>query len=156
MGTFTTKPFSEMTDDELQGLVKDAHAVLRASYYREIRGLADDLLDELKRGALEVDGEAVDRWIHETLDGHQRVIYTYEAQMVAIISDHDNAYADNYGADGLVQDGAINWAGIAYAAMREDLLEELDSRGFDPNDPQTWLDELQAEGTTTDEEDNHA
>jgi hypothetical protein len=75
-------------------------------------------------------------WIHETVDGHEFVIYTAKAQSVLAISANDGAYIENYGTEGVVCDGGLNWSGLAYAAMEADLFEALgDLDDFDVNDP---------------------
>jgi hypothetical protein len=106
--------------------------LLRAAYYGEIRDLAREVRGLVNEGELK-DSEDVDTWIHETLDGHQFVIYTAQAQEVLFISSNDG-----YGAEeGLVNfSNGIPWEQLAYWAMRQDLLEQLDALEVDVNNPE--------------------
>jgi hypothetical protein len=109
-------------------------------YRAEIRSLAEEAITEARSGDHGIGERCREwllEWVHETLDGHQFVIYTAQAQAVVAISDNDGAYVENYGADGLVKDGSLNWSALAYAAMEADLMDYL-SRcvdDFDVNDP---------------------
>jgi hypothetical protein len=108
-------------------------------YYDEICTLAAEAVKEARKGTFGTGEEAregLQEWVHETLDGHEYVIYTAQAQSVISISNNDGAYVENYGSDGLVKNGELNWSALAYAAMEADLLEALNSTGgFDVNDP---------------------
>jgi hypothetical protein len=111
----------------------EARRVLRADYYQEVASVADDLLQALKNGEV-TDREGALDWLHETLDSHRRVIYTAQAMEVVLVSDNDGAYDDNYGAEGIVEDGQIQWSRLAYAAMEADVFDNLRTRdNFDIN-----------------------
>jgi hypothetical protein len=117
-------------------------------YYAEIRNLAEEAYKEARSGDHGTGEQAREwllEWLHETLDGHQFVIYTAQAQAVLAISNNDGACVENYGADGLVQDGALNWGMMAYCAMEQDVFEAM-SRidDFDVNDPNPERDDADA------------
>ncbi len=110
--------------DSAEERIKSGLDALRHEYHNEVRSLADDVRAEVKAGRL-ADSEAVDTYLHETIDGHQWVIYTWRSQMVALVSDNSDAFVDQFGTEGLVKDGAINWAGMAYCALEQDVRESL-------------------------------
>lgn len=136
MPSLLTKPFAELTRQEAEDLVRDAESILRAEYWQDVRNAAESIRDEL-RGQIKdgVTGEPLREWliehVHETIDGSQRVIYTWEAQKCVLFSDNDGAYAENFGTDGMVEDGMINWSRLAYAAFEADVIEELTADVFD-------------------------
>jgi hypothetical protein len=134
------KHYSQMTREEADAAVKEAEAVLRAEYWADIRGIVADIKSELKE-RLEAGegGEPLREWLIEytdsTVDGHHNVIYTYAAQKVVLFSDNAGAYVENYGDEGLADGGDINWSRLAWAAMREDVIEQLEAEGIEYNDP---------------------
>jgi hypothetical protein len=95
---------------------------------REYRETVSGIVEDLKRAVH--DGEVTDRdgamdWLHDTIDGHHDVIYTYAAQEVVRHSRNDGAYFEQFGDEGAVKDGAINWSVLAYCALEADVLEEI-------------------------------
>lgn len=60
-----------------------------AEYMAEIRSIAAEYLK----------GSRTDRedWLHEAIDSHEYVIYTFKARCVAIATDHPEAYQDELG-----------------------------------------------------------
>jgi hypothetical protein len=104
----------------------EAMRVLRAEYFDTVRGIVADLQRAIKDKEVSTEDEAQD-WLHETVDGHQDVIYTYKAQQVLLHSDNTDAYVEEYGAGGVIQDGAINWSVLAYAALLADVRDAIGS-----------------------------
>lgn len=96
---------------------------------REYRDTVNGIVEDLKSAC--ADGEITDRdgaqdWLHQTIDGHHDVIYTYAAQNVILQSRNDGAYFEQFGDDGgAVKDGAINWSLLAYCALEADVLEAI-------------------------------
>ena len=82
--------------------------------------------------------QAISDLADETLDGHSFCIYTAESQDVIRHSNNDGAAADNFGADGIVQDGQLNWGLMAYCAIEQDVLEEIGRQGHDVNDEDSF------------------
>jgi hypothetical protein len=113
---------------------QDAHQVLRADYWSDVRDVAEELKQRIADGDFTDRDEFLDA-LHETVDGHQRVIYTAQAQECLLYSDNDGAYFEEFGSEGAVQDGAINWSALAFAAFHRDIIEHLDAIGVDVNDP---------------------
>jgi hypothetical protein len=103
-------------------------------YHAEITDLASDLYDE----ALEQndnDHESAmnaisDNMLHELVEGHRWVIYTYSNELVARFSDNSEAYLDCYDNESIgqiVSDGGLDAVKpiIAYFAMYQDILDEI-------------------------------
>jgi hypothetical protein len=111
----------EATNEET---MEDAMRVLRADHWQYVRGLAEEAEALCKSGEL-ADAEALDEWLHETVDGSDRVIYTWKAQRLLLCTENQDAMADEYGTEGLVEDGSVNWGGMAYHALLADVRELL-------------------------------
>jgi hypothetical protein len=108
--------------------VDDAERILRKAYRQDVIGIVSAYADAL--GTDVTDDESADTWMHETIDGSQRVIYTWQAQNCLLWSDNDGQYAEEFGEDGMVEDGVIQWSRLAFSAFRVDVLEELDTYGL--------------------------
>ena len=113
-------------------LMGQAIGLMRRAYYGMIRDLSQEIIKAIHDDEI-TDSDALQDRIHEDCDGSQWVIYTFKAQQVLLASDNDGAYADDFGEEGIVKDGAINWSGLAYAAMARDLSEQLDAEGVNLN-----------------------
>ena len=112
-----------------------------SEYRNDVDAVAEDIIDFAKDSDQtgEQLREAVLEYMHESLDGCARVIYTGQAQEGLAESNNDGAYADNYGTEGMVTDCGINWSALMYAAMEQDVIERLDALGFDINNPEASL-----------------
>ena len=107
-------------------------------YYREINDLADDLysvaLDQ-KDNDHDMAVEAIhDHLLHETVDGHQWVIYTYSNELVERFSANAEAFKDCYDNESigaLVVDQGLDALKpiIAYFAMYQDISDRLNELG---------------------------
>jgi hypothetical protein len=120
--------------------VPTAMDVLRRDYVEDVDGLAKDLKRQIDEGEI-TDAEELSDRMHEAVDGTQRVIYTAQAQLGLVFSNNSSAYADEMGEEGLVRDGDVNWSGMMFMAMQQDVIEELERLGVDVNDPQPTEDE---------------
>lgn len=128
----------EYRDNSADERLKDGRDALRRDYYADICRIADDFRDEAERAAFE-DSEGADTWLHETIDGCQRVIYTQQAQEAILCSSNDDAYIVEFGSiEGAVSDDCINWSVLAYSTVMADVREQLDAYSIDPSDPDTW------------------
>lgn len=110
--------------DEQETTTRDAEGLLRKDYWDDVRGVVENLQECIKDGEVE-DTEAATEWLHETVDGHERVIYTHQAMQCLLWSDNDGAYADDFGSEGMVEDGCIMWSRLAYAAFLADIYEHI-------------------------------
>ena len=103
----------------------DAMNILRRWYHDEIRSLAEEAVLEFPFPADENDDdeneEDRDTWLHETIDGHEFVIYTAKAQAVALASDNADAEEDETG------EKSTDDSRRAYYAMRADVREQIEA-----------------------------
>lgn len=97
--------------------MREAIRPIALDYREDVRGMAQDAIDE------STDEESMSEYIHESVDGSWWITYTWPSQFVLLISDNQDAYTDAFGATGAVADGAVNWAALAYCAMRQDVEE---------------------------------
>ena len=112
----------------------------RQEYWDDVREKAASIECELNSRIDDGEnGETLREWlidhIDESIDSAARIIYTRQAQECVMYSDNDGAYFDEFGDEGAVEDGAINWSRLAYSAFRADVLEQLNSIGIDVNNP---------------------
>lgn len=90
-------------------------------YYDEIASLAADIVKEA-----EGDRETAFDRAHETVDGHQWIIYTRYNAQVLDHSSNESAHFDNFGP--LEADSYSDaMAKMAYAAMLQDLQEAIET-----------------------------
>lgn len=143
-----------MITDKQQITVDEADRVLRADYWDDVRSVVDNAADEIENGNITTDDELSD-WLHETIDGHSNIIYTRSNFHVLLYSDNSDAYADEFGEEGMIRDGNVNWPALAYAAMLADVRDTIGD--FDefidqhkPSDPddETDTDDADDDGTS--------
>lgn len=101
--------------------------LLRRWYFEEVRSLAREALRENPK-----DEEARDEWLHETIDGHEYIIYTGKTLGVLLCSDNADAEEEETG------EKSTDDARRAYFAMRADVREQLDAERSNMRDE--WLD----------------
>ena len=87
-------------------------------YWKEIEGIAI----EVTRESREQDVDLYE-YLHEYLDAHEWVIYTANHYKVLDISPNDGAYVEDFGPEGIVVDGVLNTAVLAFAAMHRDVYD---------------------------------
>ena len=100
--------------------VEDAQRRLRAEYWDDVRVIVEDAKRAIKDKEID-DEDGLSDWLHETVDGHGRVIYTGRAIEGLLYTDNEDAYTDDFGTEGIVRDGSINWSGLAYAYLMADV-----------------------------------
>jgi hypothetical protein len=110
-----------------------ADGIKRRAYHNEIRSLAEDFKRRVEAGEFETREDMLDD-LHATIDGHHDVIYTACAMDVVCVSDSSGAYAEEFGSEGMVEGGDIQWSRLAFAAMYRDLCDQLDAEGVDLNE----------------------
>lgn len=87
----------------------------RAEYREEIRSLAAEAIAEC-----EGDREAIEEWMHQTIDGHEWVIYPYKAQFVALVCDCDAwDAAEDYGPEVASRPELVAYYAMTYDARAE-------------------------------------
>lgn len=106
----------------------------RKEYFDEIQSIADNLAlealtdNEWDRDAAENDIN--DSRLHETIDGHQWVIYYAYNDDVLRHSENDSAYEDNFGTEDMaavIKDRGLDGLKtvMAYCAMEADVRDRL-------------------------------
>jgi hypothetical protein len=115
-----TPSFYETTD----AISKEADRIKAAEYQETVRDVAKGIIDAVRAGEV-TDWDDLETRLHEDIDGHHDVIYTYAAMQVILHSSNDSAYFEDFGDEGAVEDGAIQWSRLAYAALMADVREEL-------------------------------
>lgn len=110
-GAFPATDRERLDDDERRNQ-------LRRVLDREIDNLCKQAFDEARERQ-----EEPYEVLWETLDSHQWVIYTAYNHHVLAQSRNDGYAVDNWGADGIVEDGCIRWDRLAFGAMLGDCLE---------------------------------
>ena len=100
---------------------EEAVRVLRAEYYQSVRALVDEGMNEIREGRV-TSAEELNEWLEQSIDGSYWVIYTHANMQVIFVSDNDDAYMEDFG-EAPVEGGNINWAALAYAAMRRDVFD---------------------------------
>ena len=109
-----------------------------SEYHKEISDLAANLYSEaLEQNDNDHDAaiEAIhDHLLHELVDGHQWVIYTYSNELVERFSDNAEAYKDIYDNESIgsiVSDRGLDAVKpiIAYFAMYQDISDRLNDLG---------------------------
>lgn len=122
----------EVTDED----VKAAINILTMDYNNDVRSVAQDLAQRMKDGEVDEFSDA----LHEAVDGTQRVIYTFQAKLGVILSDNSDRYFEEFGEEGACSKDGIAWERLCFVAMEQDVVEELEARGVDVNDPSSWPD----------------
>lgn len=97
--------------------LSDFLAPARFEYREEICRLAAEAIAECNG-----DREAIDEWLHESIDSHEWVIYTFKAQFVALVCECD-AFDALYDATG---SGFGSRESLAYRAMLTDARAAVD------------------------------
>ena len=146
------KPFSKMSRQEKASAVNGAVSIIRQDYYEDVTGAAESIVEEAREQYKKGEGltgedlrESVLENIHETIDSQQRVIYTFQAQLGLLISDNSGAYVEEYGSEGATSEGDLNWSGLMFVAMEQDVMEKLSDMDFDVNDPEEYFEEEEEE-----------
>lgn len=92
-----------------------------AEYAAECTAIAREIVEEC-----EGDEDTINDRLHETVDGHQWIIYTYYNAQVLTHSRNKDAYFENFGKLE-VESYSDAMAKMAYAALEADVRAELDS-----------------------------
>lgn len=122
----------EVTEEDCRAAVN----ILSQDYASDCLGVAKDLARQMKDGEVDDFQDA----LHQAVEGTQRTIYTFQAKLAVILSDNGDAYFDEFGEEGAVEKSGIQWERLAFVAMQQDVLKELDVRGIDVNNERSWPD----------------
>lgn len=135
------KPARVEVPSRFRGEVTDADCdaatrILSLDYDQDVLGVAADLARQMKEGEVDDFHDA----LHQAVDGSARVVYTWQAKLAVILSENGDAYFEELGEEGACSKDGINWERIAFAAMERDVVQALEARSADPNDPRSWPD----------------
>ena len=83
---------------------------------------------EIKRISEEMMGQPEDEryeWLHEAIDSHRWVIYTYYNMQVIHLSENNSYTFENFGPEACFdKETGIKWASLAYGAIWGDVWEQ--------------------------------
>ena len=79
--------------------------------------MEEDFAFDSAEAAEELD-EEMRQWLHESIDGHEIIIYTMKAKAVLLISNNEGAYEDEIGEGGSVE-------ARAYMAFETDVMQSI-------------------------------
>lgn len=103
-------------------------------YQAEVRNIATSLVEEAMSQTDNDSEEAMelinDSMLHETIDGHEWIIYTFYNLQVIQRSENPDAMVDMYGSDGLgdiIKEKGLSGlhATMAFCALEQDVQEYL-------------------------------
>lgn len=101
----------------------------RQDYWRDIKSHAESVIEAVKES-----GSDVEDAIHEAADSSWWVIYYHAAHMVWKHSDNQDAISDALGNESFegAEDLGDCLVRMAYYALAQDIRDELERMGFDP------------------------
>lgn len=111
----------------LEELVSFGTDRLREDYYSDVRSMAEDVLSQVLDEETDEDAarEALEERLWESVDGSAWVIYTARALDVLRVSENEGYALEEWGTDGILEDGAIQWSRLAFGALYADVSERL-------------------------------
>lgn len=99
------------------------------TYWQEVLSLAESTLqevtDEHPDASEDELREDLQERLWETVDGHQWVIYTANHYPVLHYSNNDAYAIEEWGTDGLIEDGQLRTDRLAFGALYADVSEKL-------------------------------
>jgi hypothetical protein len=125
-GDYGIIPSVEEATMENEITVDQAVQVIRRDYYKDVMGVADDVIEFMTDTSNGLkDRDDVTRYLEETIDGHERVIYTFKARLGMLVTDNDEAYESEHG------EAAPSVESAMFMAMLQDVREAISGRGYD-------------------------
>lgn len=103
--------------------LSDSLSAITREYYEHIEDIALDLIKDLAEYP-DTNRDLYER-LHEAIDSHAWVIYTFKAKVVCLVSDNPQASIEDYGIESVLTDGEINWSAMAFGAMQADVQDWL-------------------------------
>jgi hypothetical protein len=98
--------------------VDEAVSIIKRDYYDDVREIVENLKQAIKDGEVTDEDGAYD-WLHQSIDGSARVIYTWQAKLGLLVSDNEDAYEDEIG------EPAPSVESRMYMAMMRDVLDTI-------------------------------
>lgn len=106
-----------------EDMFRDAIELMRDAYGSHVEACADGVEERVREGG---DGFDLTQILHEEIDGDSWVIWTNKAKAVCLVSSNSGYSVSEYGAEGVVKGGEIDWSAMAFGALSQDVTEELD------------------------------
>lgn len=100
----------------------EAWRVIERDYWDDVRGVVEDCKRAVKDGEVSDDSELSD-YLHQSIDGTQRVIYTHQARVGMACTDHPDAWHE-FGEETPAVEAQMFWAMMADV---QDRLEDFDT-----------------------------
>jgi hypothetical protein len=107
------------------GLPQTATNAWEREYQSDIDRIVQDAIAKVADRYPSDRRDAAEVYIFESIDGCGRVIYTWQAKLVTIFKDGEDAYEESTG-ELPATDGIGFWTPCAFAAMQRDALEALE------------------------------
>jgi hypothetical protein len=109
-----------------------ADLITEQEYTAEIRNIAQKQLpEEFREAGDDTDpDEFISERLHEIIDGHKWIIYTYYNSQVLTHTDNDGAYFDDMG-DLAADNYSAAVMPMAFYAMRQDVVDRIRPSDFD-------------------------
>lgn len=138
--------FCKTKGEREDAAVEHGRNLMRQGYFDDVRSCAEniksEIASEIKDGKR---GEELREWLidnlDQTCDGHQRVIYTYQAQETLLFSENDGAIEEMGSAEGFVTSDGVEWSKLAYFAFRADVVRHLAALDVDVDEPDAGTDD---------------
>ncbi len=119
-------------EDFTESQIRAVRDLFNSAIWQEARGtwcgIADDIADRIAKEP-DFDRDAMMDAVTEACDG--AIVYTRDAEEYLMASRNSDAADD-------VDNGITDAAQRAFYALQQDVIEELDRRGIDPNDDSEW------------------
>lgn len=109
-------------------MIRGGLQLMKDAYYHEVGEFAQGLIDDSEK---DISRDDFDQRLYESIDGHQWIMYTAKAQIVALVSDNEAAGFEEGIIDPSGWKDGIKWEEIAFWAMRRDVEQALTDRGVD-------------------------
>jgi serine/threonine protein kinase HipA of HipAB toxin-antitoxin module len=109
--------------------VDDAVNIIRRDYFDNVQRVADDLRSRMESDEITTRDDLYEA-LTESIDSHQRVIYTFQAKLGMLVTDNAEAMEDETGETGTIEQQM-------FFAMQADVRAQLERDGFDLNEPFT-------------------
>jgi hypothetical protein len=111
------------TESELD----NARGVLRKDYWDDVLSLAAEARAQIIKGNLQT-RDAVDEWVWQAVDGHERIIYTHKAiETLLFCEGEEDAIEEGLLDLSTVKSPSQIYCALAFYGMRGDVLSALEA-----------------------------
>jgi hypothetical protein len=105
--------------------VQDATGAIYQDYYADVRYLGDDLVERARDGEFYTEEDLMEA-LEQSVDGSQRVIYTFQAKLGLLVSENADYGIEELGAESFDWSDGIPYSALMYYALRQDVTDYLD------------------------------